>query len=97
MHRWPSNMPFGPKPTRKNDVTKKTPMDSTSDERVTNNTLRHQYRVLDDDEKAQMSAIKDAGLALLGEISRLGNSRETSIARTKVEEAVMWACKDITS
>lgn len=75
----------------------KTQMDSTSDERVANNALRHQYRVLDEDEKAQMTAIKDAGQTLLNEIAKLGNSRETAIAKTKTEEAVMWACKDITS
>jgi len=72
-------------------------VDSASDERVANNTLRHQYRVLSDVEKAQMLAIKDAGAALLAEIERCGTSRELSIARTKVEEAVMWAVKHVTA
>ena len=70
---------------------------SESDERTKNNTVRHQYRVLSGDEKAQMVAIKDAGLALLELIDRAGQSRELSIAKTKTEEAVMWAVKHVTN
>jgi len=71
--------------------------DSTSDARTQNNTLRHQYRVLSDEEKVQMGAIKSAGQQLLDLIEGLGGSRETSIAKTKTEEAVMWACKHLTN
>jgi hypothetical protein len=71
-------------------------VNSDSDNRVINNTMRHQYKVLSDAEKANMLAIKDAGLAFHELISGLGNSRETSLAKTKVEEAVMWAVKHIT-
>jgi hypothetical protein len=71
-------------------------VDSTSDDRTVNNTMRHAYRVLTDEEKASMQAIKDAGLAFHQQISILGNSREVSIAKTKVEEAVMWAVKHVT-
>lgn len=70
-------------------------VESTSDERTVNNTLRHQYRVLTDAEKATVQAIKDKGdefLAILGAAS----SREASIAKTKIEEAVMWAVKGVT-
>lgn len=70
---------------------------STSDDRTVNNTMRHAYRVLTDEEKASMQTIKDAGLAFHGQIAALGNSREVSIAKTKVEEAVMWAVKHITA
>lgn len=72
-------------------------VDSTSNERTVNNTMRHAYRVLTDDQKAQMRSIKDCGLALHDMISRMGMSREISIAKTKVEEAVMWAVKHITA
>lgn len=72
-------------------------VDSTSDDRTVNNTMRHAYRVLTDEEKANMQAIKDAGLAFHDQIAALGNSREVSIAKTKVEEAVMWAVKSITA
>jgi hypothetical protein len=72
-------------------------VDSTSDARTVNNTMRHAYRVLTEDEKASMQAIKDAGLAFHDQIAALGNSREVSIAKTKVEEAVMWAVKHVTA
>lgn len=68
---------------------------SDSDERIKNNTMRHQYRVLSDEEKQFMIAIKDKGLEFLTLIEGV-QSREMSIARTKIEEAVMWAVKDIT-
>ncbi len=70
---------------------------SESDERTANNTMRHQYRVLSDDEKARMLAIKDKGAELLDLIAYAGSSRELSIAKTKTEEAVMWAVKHITA
>ena len=60
---------------------------STSDQRTVNNTMRHQYRVLSDDEKA-------AELHAL--IASATPSRENSLAMTKVEEAVMWAVKHLT-
>lgn len=73
-------------------------VNSTSDQRTVNNVMRHVYRVLSDDEKAAMQRIKDLGLALHNEISALSatGSREISIAKTKTEEAVMWAVKHIT-
>jgi len=72
-------------------------VNSASDDRTANNAVRHTYRVLSDAEKAQMVAIKDAGAALLKLIEETGNSRELSIARTKTEEAVMWAVKHVTA
>ena len=71
-------------------------MQSTSDERTTNNVMRHEYRVLTDEEKAKMQWLKDAGLQLHELIESIGSSRELSLAKTKVEEAVMWAVKHIT-
>lgn len=71
-------------------------VDSTSDARTVNNTMRHQYKVLSDAEKAAMLKIKDDGLALHAYIASLGKSRELSLAQTKVEEAVMWAVKHVT-
>ena len=72
-------------------------IDSTSDKRTVNNTMRHGYRILSDTEKASMLAIKDEGLKLHNLIAGMGTSREISIAKTKVEEAVMWAVKHITA
>jgi len=71
-------------------------VDSTSDRRTENNDVRHQYRILNEQEKADMVMVKDAGLAFLKTLDRLENCRETSLARTKLEEAVMWAVKGIT-
>ena len=70
---------------------------SDSDQRTQNNTMRHQYRVLTDEEKQQMIAVKDKGLEFLNVVDNLGfSSREISLAKTKIEEAVMWAVKGIT-
>lgn len=71
-------------------------VNSTSDERTVNNTMRHTYRVLTDAEKANMQKIKDMGLEFIQFLDMFPNSRELSLARTKIEEAVMWAVKDIT-
>lgn len=69
---------------------------SESDERVVNNILRHEYRVLSDDEKSMMKSIKDHGVRFVEACDILGKSRELSLAITKMEEAVMWAVKHIT-
>lgn len=69
---------------------------SDSDDRVKNNTVRHQYRVLSDEEKTQMIMIKDKGLAFIEFCDMIGSTRELSLAKTKMEEAVMWAVKSIT-
>lgn len=71
-------------------------VDSTSDDRTVNNTMRHKYRALTDAEKANMQTVKDVGLELHDFIDGLGNSRDLSLAKTKAEEAVMWAVKHIT-
>ena len=53
--------------------------------------------VLSDPEKAQMTKVKDMGLEFHDLLTSLGANREISLAKTKVEEAVMWAVKAITS
>lgn len=70
---------------------------STSDQRTVNNVMRHAYRVLTDEEKVAMQKLKDMGLELHEFIHGLGQSREISLAKTKVEEAVMWAVKHLTA
>ncbi len=44
-----------------------------------------------------MVDIKDAGAAFLKLVDGIGPSREMSLAKTKIEEAVMWAVKHITA
>ncbi|ANK81386.1 MAG: hypothetical protein TEF_11690 [Rhizobiales bacterium NRL2] len=72
-------------------------VDSASDERVVNNAMRHQYRKLTDEEKQDMVELKDLGAAFLAKCEAMGVSRELSIAKTKAEEAVMWAVKHVTA
>lgn len=71
-------------------------VDSAGDARTVNNVMRHEYRVLSDVEKQQMLQIKDLGLAFHDLIDRIGTGRELSLAKTKIEEAVMWGVKHIT-
>lgn len=70
-------------------------VDSTSDARTVNNVMRHEYVVLSEAAKADMKKIKDMGLEAWEFIESLGSSRELSTAKTKIEEAVMWAVKHI--
>jgi hypothetical protein len=74
-----------------------THVDSASDDRIVNNDVRHQYRVLSDAEKASMTTLKDCGLEMLKIIDRhVPAGRENSLAKTKIEEAVMWAVRGLT-
>ena len=74
-----------------------TTVGSETDARTVNNTVRHQYRVLTDPEKAAMLAVKDAGLAFLETLDKCCHpGRETALAKTNAEQAVMWAVKGIT-
>jgi len=80
-------------------------VDSSSDDRTANNAVRHQYRVLSDQEKAMMVALKDKGAEFIELLHIAGGnpgvdkqaSRELSIAQTKIEETVMWAVKHVTA
>lgn len=74
-----------------------TSVKSESDQRTVNNSVRHQYRVLTEEEKASMLKVKDSGAEFIAFLDSLAPSREVSIAKTKVEEAVMWAVKSITT
>jgi hypothetical protein len=72
-------------------------VDSASDDRTANNAVRHQYRVLSEAEKISMQEIKDRGADFLSLLGFMPPSREMSIAKTKIEEAVMWAVKGLTA
>ena len=70
--------------------------EATSDDRIANNVMRHEYRVLSEEEKLQMKGIKDLGEEFVRNCNEIGRSRELALAITKAEEAVMWAVKHIT-
>lgn len=80
------------------DVDVNAMVDSASDKRTANNSnvMRHSYRVLSEPEKRAMINIKDAGVGFVSMCDTIGQSRELSIAKTKMEEAVMWAVKHVT-
>lgn len=62
-----------------------------------NNIMRHEYRKLETDDLEAMKKIKDKGLEFWELVESLGASRENAIAKTKIEEAVLWAIKHVTS
>lgn len=71
---------------------------SETDDRTVNNTVRHEYRVLTDAEKTGMVHIKDMGLGLIRAIeANVPEGREASLAKTRIEEGVMWAVKGLTA
>jgi hypothetical protein len=72
-------------------------VDSTGDDRVINNVMRHGYRVLTEREKETMLKLKDDGLAFWQLLDSIGSSRELAIAKTQIEEAVMWGVKHVTA
>lgn len=62
--------------------------------------FRKQYRELDTHEKVALDALKTKAEELHGLIGLVNgttmNTREASLAKTKLEEAVFWAVKAIT-
>lgn len=57
--------------------------------------FRGQYRELSEAERKKLDDIKSTAQWLYAEFAATDN-RETRLARTKLEEAVMWAVKGIT-
>lgn len=58
--------------------------------------FRPQYRPLSDVEKLKIDRIKDLAQQLHDEMQSPNLGREMSLARTNLEQAVMWAVKSIT-
>lgn len=59
------------------------------------NVMRHEYKALSNEDKVVIKDIKDMGLQFYEYLDRVGASRELSLAKTKIEEAVMWAVKHV--
>lgn len=58
--------------------------------------MRQHYRELSGTEKRQMEEVKVLATHVYGFLTGLGESREIALAKTKLEECVMWATKHIT-
>lgn len=80
-------------------------VDRAGDDRTANNAVRHTYRTLSDQEKADMVQIKDMGAAFIAKLHEIGEtddaedcfgSRDLSLANTAMEDAVMRAVRHIT-
>lgn len=63
----------------------------------TDDVMRVKYRPLTAEEAALLRSVKGQAAALYGFLERLGESRELSLAKTKLEESVMWATKHLTA
>lgn len=60
------------------------------------NVVRPIYRELTDDEKSLVNSLKDQASVLYSTIESIPDGREKSLAKTKLEEAIMWAVKGVT-
>jgi hypothetical protein len=58
--------------------------------------MRLTPRPLSAAERDNMDLIKQTGRDFYNFVDKLGSNRELSLAKTKIEEAVMWAVKGIT-
>jgi len=75
---------------------------STDPQRVNVSGVRHKYRELTAAERDAVDALKNAGqrfwdIVEAQAIERAGQARSYALAKTKVEEAVMWAVHGVTS
>lgn len=59
-------------------------------------TFRTEYRELTQIEKINVATIKRLASELYTHIDSMNDSREKSLAKTKLEESVMWTVKGIT-
>ena len=60
-------------------------------------TFRRAHRVMSEEESDHLSRIKERAQELLDEIRAIGETRETALAKSRLEEAVMWATKGLTA
>lgn len=60
------------------------------------NRFRQEYRVLSTEEKLAVAAIKAVAGTLDLHLDAVTDPRAQALARTKLEECVMWAVKGIT-
>lgn len=59
-------------------------------------TFRKEYRKLEPREVALVQEVKERADAMLMTLEAIGSGRDQALAKTKLEESVMWAVKAIT-
>jgi hypothetical protein len=62
----------------------------------TKDVFRKNFVNLSDEDKERILAIKYMADTLYSAFNVIGPNREVSIARTKLEESIMWAIKGLT-
>ncbi len=67
----------------------------TTSENTMSDVMRQTYRQLSTGASAAILEIKQDAAALYSKLESLGSSRELSLAKTKLEEVVMWATKHL--
>lgn len=68
----------------------------TREFRQPSDIVRTEYKTLTTDEESQVRHLKECGAELLRVLDGIGSSRELSLAKTRIEEAVMWGVKHLT-
>lgn len=58
--------------------------------------FRARHRVLSDEERAFLDELKSAATALWDLIELVDAPREKALARTKLQESIMWAVRGVT-
>ncbi|GAB4358292.1 MAG: hypothetical protein Kow0026_19100 [Oricola sp.] len=66
-------------------------------EKASNDRVGMYYRTLSDTESAMVFRIKEQGQEFIELIDSLGESDETRRAKARIEEAVMWSVKHVSS
>jgi ribosomal protein S17 len=61
-----------------------------------NDIFRKKTQYVNEETKHLITKVKEKAEELYGDIVSCGESREISIAKTKLEEAVMWTVKHLT-
>lgn len=72
-------------------------MENTGTEAKKADPMRMQYRQLSQEEQKVMAHYKNVFDGVWNMLDAAGPSRELSIAKTKLEEACMWAVKHLTA
>ena len=71
-------------------------IDESKKETKMTNTFRKEYRPLSDEQKQLVNSVKDTAELLMRVFDLCPQNRELALARTKLEESVMWCVKAIT-